>query len=157
MAAGEPVSSVCTAAWEFKVGAGAGTGFLSLGPADARSGEVDDKPNGIAAMRKLLEMLALEGRIVTANAMHTQRVTAEAITAGAGTMFWRIRPIRVSLHDDVRLYLDDPAGRRTCNPVSRLTAITGASSRAAPLSAVRSHGCGSAMTGRVWPPSARSR
>ena len=37
--------------------------------------KVDDKSNEIAAMPKLLEMLALKGRIVTADAMHTQRRT----------------------------------------------------------------------------------
>ena len=40
--------------------------------------KVDGKSNEIAAMPKLLEMLALTGRIVTADAMHTHRATAEA-------------------------------------------------------------------------------
>ena len=37
--------------------------------------KVDGKSNEIAAMPKLLEMLALMGRVVTADAMHTQRAT----------------------------------------------------------------------------------
>ncbi len=52
---------------------------------------------------------------------------------------------------------DLPPRRTNCKHVSRLMAITGASRRAAPLSATRSHGCGSIMTGRDWPRSARSR
>ena len=46
--------------------------------------KVDGKSNEIAAMPQLLEMLALKGRIGTADAMHTQRATAEAVTARGG-------------------------------------------------------------------------
>ena len=46
--------------------------------------KVADKSNEIAAMPKLLEMLALKGRIVTADAMHTQRTTAEAVLPTPG-------------------------------------------------------------------------
>ncbi len=62
--------------------------------------------NEIAAM--LLEMLALKGRIVTADAMHTQRATAEAVTARGGDYVLALKANQDSLHEDVRLYLDDP-------------------------------------------------
>ncbi len=71
--------------------------------------KVDGKSNEIAAMPKLLEMLALKGRIVTADAMHTQRATAEAVTAGGGDYVLALKANQGRLHDDVRLYLDDPA------------------------------------------------
>ena len=76
--------------------------------------KVADKSNEIAAMPKLLEMLALKGRIVTADAMHTQRAAAESITARGGDYVLALKGNQASLHDDVRLYLDDPA--RTDEP-----------------------------------------
>ena len=71
--------------------------------------KVDDKSNEIAAMPRLLEMLALESRIVTADAMHTQRATAEAVTAKGGDYVLALKANQGSLYEDVRLYLDDPA------------------------------------------------
>ena len=41
---------------------------------------VDEKSNEITALPALLNMLSLKGRIVTADAMHTQRTTAETVT-----------------------------------------------------------------------------
>ena len=82
--------------------------------------KVADKSNEIAAMPKLLEMLALKGRIVTADAMHTQRAAAESITARGGDYVLALKGNQASLHDDVRLYLDDPARAdelRSCQQV----------------------------------------
>ncbi len=45
---------------------------------------VDGKSNEITALPRLLDMLRLKGRTVTADAMHTQRRTAERVTAGGG-------------------------------------------------------------------------
>ena len=70
---------------------------------------MEDKSNEITAVPALLEMLALEGWIVTADAMHTRRVTAEAVIAGGGHYVLALKGNQSSLHDDVRLYLDDPA------------------------------------------------
>ena len=41
---------------------------------------VEAKSNEITALPALLEMLSLKGRIVTADAMHTQKATAQAVT-----------------------------------------------------------------------------
>ncbi len=40
---------------------------------------VDDKSNEIPAVRKLLELLDLEGAVVTVDAMHCQKETAQSI------------------------------------------------------------------------------
>ena len=61
--------------------------------------KVADKSNEIAAMPKLLEMLALKGRIVTADAMHTQRAAAESITARGGDYVLALKGDQASLHD----------------------------------------------------------
>ena len=68
--------------------------------------KVDGKSNEIAAMPKLLE---LKGRVVTADAMHAQRATAEAVTARGGDYVLALKGNQGRLHEDVRLYLDDPA------------------------------------------------
>ena len=70
--------------------------------------KVDGKSNEIATMPKLLEMLALKGRIVTADALHTHRATAEAVTAGGGDYVLALKGNQGRLHGDMRLYLDDP-------------------------------------------------
>lgn len=71
--------------------------------------KVADKSNEITALPVLLEMLDLEGRIVTADAMHTQRATAAAVTARGGDYVLALKANQGSLHEDVRLTLDDPA------------------------------------------------
>ncbi len=45
---------------------------------------VDSKSNEIPAVRELIEMLNVEGIIVTANAMHCQKGTAEVIIKNKG-------------------------------------------------------------------------
>ena len=70
--------------------------------------KVDDKSNEIAAMPKLLDMLVLKGRIVTADAMHTQRA-AETVTTRGGDYVLALKGNRGNLYEDVQLYLDDSA------------------------------------------------
>ena len=75
---------------------------------------VEDKSNEIAAVPTLLEMLALKGRVVTADAMHTQRQTARAVTAAGGDYVLALKGNQGALHEDVKLYLDDPAQDENC-------------------------------------------
>lgn len=53
--------------------------------------KVDGASNEIQALPELLALLALDGRIVTADAMHCQKATAERSSPGAGTTSWRSR------------------------------------------------------------------
>ena len=69
---------------------------------------VDAKSNEIAAMPVLLEMLDLKGRIVTADAMHTQRETARTVCDKGGDYVLVLKKNQGTLHEDVTLYLDDP-------------------------------------------------
>ena len=71
--------------------------------------KVDNKPHEFAAMPKPLEMPTLKGRIVTADAMHIQRATAEAVNTRGGDYVLAIKGSQGSPHGDVRLYLDDRA------------------------------------------------
>lgn len=69
---------------------------------------VDGKSNEITAVPQLLALLSLKGLIVTADAMHCQRVVAEQVTAQGGDYVLALKGNQATLHDDVRLFLDDP-------------------------------------------------
>ena len=70
---------------------------------------VDGKSNEITAVPKLLEMLALSGMAVTADAMHRQgQLSRQVLDQGADYVLV-LKGNQESLHDDVRLFLDDPA------------------------------------------------
>jgi predicted transposase YbfD/YdcC len=68
---------------------------------------VDDKSNEIPAVPNLLAMLALDGCIVTADAMHCQSETARAIVERGGDYVLALKANQPALLDDVRLLLDD--------------------------------------------------
>jgi hypothetical protein len=71
----------------------------------------DAKSNEIAAVPKLLEMLALKGTIVTADALNCQRAIAPQIINQGGDYALALKGNQGTLHDDVRLFLDDPSCR----------------------------------------------
>jgi predicted transposase YbfD/YdcC len=69
---------------------------------------VDDKANEIPALPALLALLTLDGCIVTADAMHCQKNTAQAILARGGDYVLALKANQPALYEDVRLLLDDP-------------------------------------------------
>jgi predicted transposase YbfD/YdcC len=77
---------------------------LALGQIEVPSGAGE-----IAALRELLALLDLEGRIVTADAMHCQRETAQAILDKGASYILGFKSNRFAMYDDAVLFLDDPA------------------------------------------------
>ena len=71
--------------------------------------KVDGDSNEIKALPELLALLALDGRIVTADAMHCQKATAQMILERGGDYVLALKGNQPALFDDVRLWLDDPA------------------------------------------------
>jgi predicted transposase YbfD/YdcC len=69
--------------------------------------KVDEKSNEITAVPKLLEMLDLEGAIVTIDAMGCQKKIAKKIVDGQGDYVLSLKGNQGNLHDDVKDYLDD--------------------------------------------------
>ena len=69
-------------------------------------------------MPKLLEMLTLRGTVVTADAMHCQRQIAQQVIDQEGDYALALKGNQGTLHDDVRLLLDDPT-----TPVAQATQI----------------------------------
>lgn len=72
---------------------------------------VDSKSNEITAVPKLLELLSLEGCIVTADALLCQRAIAAKVVEQGGDYVLALKGNQGTLHDDVRVFLDDPAHR----------------------------------------------
>ncbi len=68
----------------------------------------DAKSNEITAVPRLLQMLALKGTIVTADALNCQRAIAEQIVAQKGDYALALKGNQGTLFDDVILLLDDP-------------------------------------------------
>ncbi len=68
----------------------------------------DAKSNEIAAVPRLLSMLALKGTIVTADALNCQRAIAGQIVEQKGDYALALKGHQCTLFDDVVLLLDDP-------------------------------------------------
>ncbi|HME26076.1 MAG TPA: ISAs1 family transposase [Acetobacteraceae bacterium] len=75
----------------------------------------DAKSNEITAVPKLLEMLSLNGTIVTTDALNCQRAIAQQIVDRGGDYVLALKGNQGTLHDDVRTYLDDPASKVTAS------------------------------------------
>src|ERR1019366_4236397 len=69
---------------------------------------VGDKSNEIVAVPKLLELLSLKGRIITADAMSCQRKIAQQVVDQGADYVLALKGNQETLHDDVRRFLDDP-------------------------------------------------
>ena len=69
----------------------------------------DAKSNEITAVPKLLAMLSLKGTIVTVDALNCQRAIAQQIVDQGGDYALALKGNQATLHDDVRVFLDDPA------------------------------------------------
>lgn len=69
----------------------------------------DAKSNEITAVPKLLAMLSLKGCIVTVDALNCQRDIARQIVDQGGDYALALKGNQGTLHDDVRMFLDDPA------------------------------------------------
>ena len=70
---------------------------------------VDAKSNGITVLPRLLEMLTLRGKVVTADALHCQRQVAQQVIEPGGGCALALKSNQGTLRDDAQLFLDDPA------------------------------------------------
>ncbi len=67
----------------------------------------DEKSNEITAIPKLLEMLVLDGSVVTIDAMGCQKKIAEKIIDGGGGYIFSLKGNHGTLHEEVKLFMDD--------------------------------------------------
>lgn len=68
---------------------------------------VDSKSNEIPAVRELVEMLNIEGMVVTADAMHCQKETAEIIVKNKGDYVLQLKANQGNFYKDVYAMFDD--------------------------------------------------
>lgn len=69
--------------------------------------KVDDKSNEITAIPELLELLEIQGCIVTIDAMGTQKTIAERICEGGADYLLALKGNQSTLKEDVELYFQD--------------------------------------------------
>lgn len=68
---------------------------------------VNSKSNEIPAVRELIEMLNIEGMVVTADAMHCQKETAKVIIDNKGDYVLQLKANQGNLYEDVYAMFDD--------------------------------------------------
>ena len=73
----------------------------------------DEKSNEITAIPKLLALLSPEGATVTVDAMGAQRAIAQQVVDQGGDYVLALKGNQGTLHDDVRLLMEDPARPET--------------------------------------------
>ena len=69
--------------------------------------EVGEKENEIVAAPKLLSQLDLKGRIVSGDAMFTQRKISVEVLASGGDYLWFVKDNQEKLHEDVQRFFQD--------------------------------------------------
>lgn len=69
---------------------------------------VPEGGNEITAARALLELLSLDGTLVTADAIHCQNETAGIVLARGGDYLFALKGNRPALHADVAAFFSDP-------------------------------------------------
>lgn len=67
----------------------------------------DEKSNEITAIPKLLEMLVLDGSVVTIDAMGCQKKIAKKIKESNGDYIFSLKGNQGTLHEEVKLFMDD--------------------------------------------------
>ena len=73
--------------------------------------KVAEKSNGIVAIPKLLDMLVIEGAIITIDAMGCQRDIAQKILDKGGDYVLALKGNQNSLHEDIKLFASEQKAR----------------------------------------------
>jgi len=63
---------------------------------------IETKENEITAAPRVLKQVDLEGKIVTGDALHTQRAISEQILAAHGHYLWPVKDNQPRLHNDIQ-------------------------------------------------------
>src|SRR5438128_34720 len=86
---------------------------------------VDDKTNEIPVAQELLPHLALRGRVVTADALHTQTALAQLLLDHGAAYLFTVKDNQLRLHAELAAYFADPhATARTAQTIDRRRART---------------------------------
>ena len=69
--------------------------------------EVGEKTNEIPVMLELLPLLEIQGRIITADALHCQKKTCEAIVKGGGDYVLQVKKNQPELYEVISSYMGE--------------------------------------------------
>ena len=69
--------------------------------------EVGAKTNEIPVFQALIPLLEIEGRIITADALHCQKRSCSLIIEGGGDYVFQVKKNQLELYDYVKTYMDD--------------------------------------------------
>jgi predicted transposase YbfD/YdcC len=72
---------------------------------------VADKTNAIPVLEDVLHQVVLEGRVITVDALLTQRAIAPRIVAGGGDYVMVVKGNQPQLHHDIRLLFQDTSSQ----------------------------------------------
>ena len=81
---------------------------------------VDSKTNEIGVVHEVLKNLVLEGRVVTMDALLTQRHVSEDILAGGGNYVMIVKENQQKLRDDVKTVFHGPCSHLLQSHLLRL-------------------------------------
>jgi len=76
---------------------------------------VSEKTNEIPVVQEMLKHIDINGKVVTADAMHCQKDTANLIQKGGGDYILGLKGNQPTLHGEVSLYLDDCISSKEIN------------------------------------------
>jgi predicted transposase YbfD/YdcC len=68
---------------------------------------IPEKTNEIPTARELLDMINVEGKVITADAMHCQRETCAKVIQRGGDYVFGLKENQPKLHEDIVLYIQD--------------------------------------------------
>ncbi|GHO82725.1 ISAs1 family transposase [Dictyobacter formicarum] len=71
--------------------------------------DVKEKENEISALKEMLTPGLIKGRILSADAMHTQRFFCQQVTHGGGAYLLTIKDNQPTLREELKLFFDDHA------------------------------------------------
>lgn len=74
--------------------------------------EVFKKENEISAVKEMLTPSLVKGRVISADAMHTQRVFCQTIEQYAGKYLLIVKGNQPTMQEDLALFFEDPDAQR---------------------------------------------
>ena len=83
------------------------TAYLTENSVTLAQEEIHEKTNEIPVFQEMLDHLDINGRTVTADAMHCQRETCAKIVKRGGKYIFGLKENQKSLYEDVALYFQD--------------------------------------------------
>jgi predicted transposase YbfD/YdcC len=75
--------------------------------------EVGHKENEISASKQMLTPLLVKGRVISADAMHTQRLFCQTVKRYGGDFVLIAKDNQPTMHADLELFFEDPDADRT--------------------------------------------